>query len=252
MSKTVQMSSAERSLGSLIPGADRSTVGAASLVQGVYGHRGNLELVVRDSVDGLWVFWFNANLPGDPETDPEVPAGHWSVGLRFARDARYTQAAIFQGVRGPNHLEVLALDDAGTLQSWYWSPEWAFRRRAENPASEVAAFSAAQQDDGALLIDLTERDGTLRLVVAGPNEYPSRTWAPVDRSTDLGATLAELLVPEPSIPPDVQLRTVGIYDIQSGTARSSISTRDGGSTELIWRGTDGGMRHLRLPLHSET
>ncbi|MGO7984214.1 hypothetical protein ACC691_41005, partial [Rhizobium johnstonii] len=50
----------------VVVGAERPTSGAVSLAQGVYGARGNLELVACDSTDGLWVFWFNSDLDSDP------------------------------------------------------------------------------------------------------------------------------------------------------------------------------------------
>ena len=121
------------------------TRGAVSLVQGAYGRRGNLELVACDRTDGLWVFWFNADLPTDPCDTPDVPAGTWSRGLPFATGARYAQAAILQSTLGPDHLEVLALRADGTLESWYWSPGPGFQRRATDVATLAFAPFVAPQ-----------------------------------------------------------------------------------------------------------
>ena len=147
MSKNKQMHSQNIT----IVGPDRLTSGAVSLTQGVYGPQGNLELLACDAADGLWVFWFNADRADDPLTTPDVPPGSWSAGLSFAAGTRYLDAQIVQSTLGPDHLEVDALTDTGSLESWYWSPGPGFQRRAGVVAERVRAFR------------LTHRDGELEV-----------------------------------------------------------------------------------------
>ncbi len=132
-----------RASDAVIVGPDRPTAGAVSLIQGVYGARGNLELVACDVEDGLWVFWFNADLDTDPPADSDVPPGSWSAGLAFAAGRRYRQAQILQSVLGPDHLELVALTADGVLESWYWSPAPGFQRR--DPAVAVGVSASARR-----------------------------------------------------------------------------------------------------------
>lgn len=210
-----------------------ATTGAVSLVQGVYGARGNLELVACDAADGLWVFWFNANVDGDPDDSPEVPRGTWSAGLRFAGGSRYRDAQIVQSTLGPDHLEVLALDAGGTLQSWYWSPGPGFQRRVTDAATDVARFHLVHVR-GELRVTVTDESGKTRHLASTPAGYPERGWAEAPDG--------------PGSMPDATDALVGAgvpaSDILPGTARSSRSRRRGGTTEFTWRGTDGGIRHL--------
>ena len=83
MSKNKQMLSEKI----IIVGSERATAGPVGLAQGVYGARGNLELVACDAHDGLWVFWFNADhedhefvLPGDEWGE------HWCTEIDTAAD----------------------------------------------------------------------------------------------------------------------------------------------------------------------
>jgi hypothetical protein len=209
----------------LTVGASRATAGAVSLAQGVYGARGNLELVACDATDGLWVFWFNANLDGDPIEAPDVPPGSWSAGLHFASGHRYVDAQIVQSTLGPDHLEVLALADDGVLQSWYWSPGPGFQRRATDAATGVTVFH------------LVHADGTLRVtaddrhLVSTPDDYPDREWT--DAPSGPGAV--------PEVAPPARVAASGV---ELGTVRIARSNRLGGTTEYTWRDRSGRIRHL--------
>jgi hypothetical protein len=216
-------------------GAQHGTAGPVSLAQGVYGARGNLELVACDAVDGLWVFWFNADHADDPLDTPDVPPGHWSAGLAFAAGRRYVDAQIVQSALGPDHLEVLALTDGGVLESWYWSPGPGFQRRAADAAASVRRFRLTHRD-GVLQAHLERRDGTGAVIESGVEDYPDREWRAVDRIPVIGDAQAAAL-----------LHARGISDVVEGTARAAHSTRDGGTTELTWRDLGGSIRHLGIP-----
>lgn len=160
MSKNVQMDA-------ITLGAARPTAGRPSVTQGRYGARGNLELLVPDAVDGLWVFWFNADLPGDPDAAGDVPTGTWSAGLHFAAGTRYLEAQVLQSPLPHGHLEVVALTADGVLEAWWWSAGPGFQRRVADLAAGitdgVAAFDAAisTRDGGTLELVVRTRDGAL-------------------------------------------------------------------------------------------
>ncbi len=212
------------------------TTGPASLVQGVYGARGNLELVACDDTDGLWVFWFNSDLPDDPGEAPDVQTGSWSSGLAFAQGARYRQAQILQSTVGPDHLEVLALRDDGVLESWYWSPGLGFQRRPNAVADGVGRFTA-RHHDGRITVTMTD-GGTERALTSGTQGYPERAWAVAQTGPviDDGSEAAAVL------------RAAGIApaDVAEGSARAARSDRDGGRIELTWRDSDDRLRHLAI------
>lgn len=214
-------------------GGNRPIAGRVSLAQGIYGTRGNLELVACDATDGLWVFWFNADSADDPLDTPDVPPGHWSAGLAFASGSRYRDAQIVQSTLGPDHLEVLALTDAGVLESWYWSPGPGFQRRGTDAAVSVRRFRLAHRD-GVLIADVEREDETTAVLTSGGEYYPRRIWT---------ATEGPAVVDDPSA--EEMLRAHGIREAVEGTARAARSTRDGGTTELTWRDR-GGIRHLGI------
>ena len=215
-------------------GGTRPIAGRVSLAQGVYGARGNLELVACDATDGLWVFWFNADSADDPLDTPDVPPGHWSAGLAFASGSRYRDAQIVQSTLGPDHLEVLALTDAGALESWYWSPGPGFQRRGTDAAASVRRFRLAHRD-GTLTVDIEREDETTAVLASGTEYYPLRIWAVSD---------GDAVLDDPNA--DEMLRAHGIRDVVEGTARTARSTRDGGTTELTWRDRRGGIRHVGI------
>lgn len=216
-----------------VVGPKTHTSGAVSLAQGVYGARGNLELVACDASDGLWVFWFNADLDTDPLATPDVPPGAWSAGLAFASGARYVDAQILQSALGPDHLEVLALTGAGVLESWFWSPGPGFQRRATDAAAGVVRFVAAHED-GALRVTVAGGGGTVRHVVSTPTGYPARDWHPAEAGPSLDVDATEFVL----------AAGVAIERIAPGTARAATSTRNGGTSELTWRDAGGDIRHL--------
>ncbi|MFF2486045.1 hypothetical protein ACFVSU_06575 [Microbacterium sp. NPDC058062] len=221
-------------------GPDIATSGPVSLAQGVYGARGNLELVACDAADGLWVFWFNADLDTDPLETPDVPPRRWSAGLRFAGGHRFVDALIVQSTLGPDHLEVLALDEHGVLQSWYWSPGPGFQRRVTDAATAVVRFAAAH-DGGTLRLTVEDSAESVIHVVSPPRGYPARGWFPAASgpALDDGASSVQAIV----------AAGVPAEDIQPGTARSAVSTCGGGTLELTWRDAAGSIRHLGVPQH---
>ena len=226
------------SLRSVIVGAERPTRGPASLAQGVYGARGNLELVACDAQDGLWVFWFNADWPSDPPAAPDVPPGTWSAGLHFAAGRSYTDAVILQSTLGPDHLEVLALGQDGVLESWYWSPGPGFQRRAGDVASSVSDF-VAEHDSGTVWVSVEHGDGSVEHAVSDAAGYPDRIWRRSAGGPLLGTDLgARTLLRAAGVPAD---------DVAVGTARQHRSTRNGGTIELTWRDAAGALRHLGIP-----
>lgn len=213
-------------------GAEHATAGPACLVQGAYGSCGNLELVACDATDGLWVFWFNADDADAPLQAPDVPPGQWSTGLAFAAGRRYVDAQIVQSTFGPNHLEVVALTDDGTLESWYWSPGPGFQRRDCEVATAVRRF-LLEHHDGILRVVIDRHDGVAAVATSGVDEYPDRVWreAPLEEFPDDDRAAR-------------MLSARGIVDVLDGTARRASSTRDGGMIEFTWRDTQGRIRHL--------
>lgn len=232
MSKNAQMLSPHP----VVIAADRRTRGPASIAQGVYGRRGNLELLACDAEDGLWVFWFNADLDTDPVDAPDVPPGTWSNGLRFATGIRYLDAVILQSVLGPDHLEVLALTDEGELESWFWSPGPGFQRREGIVAAAVHRFVA--EIEGGVISVTADADGRERHLRSDAEDYPRRTWA--DASDG------------PAIEDDEHARRMlaqaGITQVGADTVRSTASTRCGGTDEIVWRDAAGELRHVGVPL----
>lgn len=231
MSKNNQMLSREP----FLVGPDRPTAGAVSLTQGVYGARGNLELVACDRSDGLWVFWFNADLDTDPLETPDVPPGSWSAGLPFARGHRYLDSLILQSTLGPDHLEVLALAEDGVLESWYWSPGPGFQRRSTDATADVTRFGASHRE-GTLGVTVVDAAGAISHRVSPPDGYPSRAWLPAQDG--------------PGLPDDATTAVVaaGVAPgaLEPGTARAAASLRNGGTTELTWRDRSGGIMHLGI------
>lgn len=232
MSKNGQMLSSH----SVVVGPSRATAGPVGLVQGVYGARGNLELVACDAADGVWVFWFNSDLDTDPLETPDVPPGSWSEGLHFAAGTRYVDAQILQSTLGPSHLEVLALAADGVLQSWYWSPGPGFQRRTTDAATAVVRFGASHAD-GALHVTIEDVDGAVRHVMSSPDGYPARGWVAASDGPALPADATEAVV----------AAGVDRRGVVAGTARAAVSRRDGGAIELTWRDAAGDIRHLAVP-----
>jgi hypothetical protein len=150
--------------------------GSPGLVQGRYGARGNLELVVPDPHDGLWVFWHN-NDPEAPGTEPAPgpPPGCWSGGLHFAGGHRYTSATIIQSIHGPDHLELLA--GTGTaVHRLRWSPEQAFTHEGTLPVHSAGTPALAESEDGTLHAAALLPNGGVARLIALPRAYPKLAY----------------------------------------------------------------------------
>ncbi|WP_426517414.1 hypothetical protein ACPPVQ_00230 [Diaminobutyricibacter sp. McL0618] len=225
-------------------GVEHPTYGAPSLVQGVYGARGNLELAACDVTDGLWVFWYNSDLADDSLEPSDVGPGAWSAGLRFAMGQRYMDAVILQGTLGPDDLEVLALDANAVLQSWYWSAPHGFQRRTTDAATDVASF-AAEHDEGTLTVQVETRHGAHHLAVSGPSPYPERQWQ--QRPGERGRNARATTTPDAAVCAVLTASGISIPEVAPGTIRAADSNRCGGTTELTWRDAAGRIRHLGVP-----
>lgn len=235
MSKNEHMRAAEQT-----PAHHLDTRGAASITQGAYGDHGNLELIVADARDGLWVLWCNADPAGSApvETaDGEVAPGEWSRGMRFAEGTRWQAVEIVQSIAGPDHLEVLALDDDGTVWSWFWSPGPGFQRR-QGVVTKGASAIALAHEDGVLTATASLAGGAVRHLRADASEHPHRDW--VEAGDGPGLVHEEALA---------ALAAAGVAreSVTPGTARRARSTRFGGADELVWRDTHGTLRHLTRP-----
>ncbi|MGW2339537.1 hypothetical protein [Streptomyces sp. NPDC001661] len=155
------------------PPASRGGIG---LAQGRYGVRGNLELVLCDERDGLWVLWFNC----DPrQTAPEPggpPPGEWSGALRFAAGRRYDEVGVLQSRHGPHHLELIAR--AGdTPHRLRWSPEAAFTTEQPPPGAPARTVVSAETANGTLWSGALGTDGRPCLLRADTTSYPHLTWS---------------------------------------------------------------------------
>ncbi|MDN4599369.1 hypothetical protein ACF1AJ_19100 [Leifsonia sp. NPDC014704] len=214
------------------------TAGGATVAQGVYGARGNLELIACDQKDGLWVFWFNADRESDPPAAPDVPPGTWSSGLAFAHGVGYRDAWIAQSPLGPDHLEALALRADGVLESWYWSPRAGFQRRPGPVATAASSFRAVHHD-GSVLLELTDEGGRTRHLLSTPNGYPARSWRETRSAFAAADPAADLAL---LISAGVDPAAVAV-----DTLRSAPSTRAGGTVEVIWRDPSGRLHHLGVP-----
>ncbi|MEU2657287.1 hypothetical protein ABZ615_18415 [Streptomyces sp. NPDC007325] len=151
-------------------------LGSPGFAQGLYGTRGNLELVVPDPHDGLWVFWHN-NDPEGSGTDPVPgpPPGCWSGGLHFAAGRRYTSAAVIQSVHGPDHLELLAGDGNG-VHRLRWSPEHAFTYEGMLPVRPAGPPALAEGRDGVPHAAVPLTDGGVARLTARTGSYPELGW----------------------------------------------------------------------------
>ncbi|MEV8313519.1 hypothetical protein AB0Q95_05035 [Streptomyces sp. NPDC059900] len=169
----VPPSSSPRPLRTAPPPASRGGIG---LAQGCYGLRGNLELVLCDEQDGLWVLWFNSD-PQDTAPEPGgPPPGEWSGALRFATGRRYDEVGVLQSRHGPHHLELLtrSSDSAYRLR---WSPEQAFTAEQPPPSTPARAVGTAETENGTLWTGILTEDGRPRLLRADTTAYPRLTWA---------------------------------------------------------------------------
>ncbi|MFD8568753.1 hypothetical protein [Streptomyces sp. NPDC059639] len=150
--------------------------GGIGLAQGRYGVRGNLELVLCDEQDGLWVLWFNSD-PQDTAPEPGgPPPGEWSGGLRFAAGRRYDEVGVVQSRHGPHHLELVARsgDSSHRLR---WSPEAAFTTEPPPPSGPAGAVPLTETAHGALWTGVLGTDGEPRVLRADTSAYPHLAWS---------------------------------------------------------------------------
>ncbi|MEU6844413.1 hypothetical protein ABZ930_21335 [Streptomyces sp. NPDC046716] len=150
--------------------------GGIGLAQGRYGVRGNLELVLCDDQDGLWVLWFNGD-PQDIAPEPGgPPPGEWSGALRFAPGHRYDEVGVLQSRHGPHHLELVARC-GDTPHRLRWSPEAAFTTEPSPPSGPARAVTSAETTNGALWTGVLGTDGEPRVLRADPTAYPHLAWS---------------------------------------------------------------------------
>ncbi|MFB8419662.1 hypothetical protein ACFC63_29570 [Streptomyces albidoflavus] len=153
--------------------------GGIGLAQGRYGARGNLELVLCDEDEGLWVLWHNTDPESTPTPDGAPPPGEWSGGLHFAAGRRYDEVRVLQSRNGPDHLELLA-GSGRTAHRLRWSPEAAFTAEASPEGRPLPCVALAETDDGALWTVLSPASGTgpAELYRADPARHPELDWSP--------------------------------------------------------------------------
>lgn len=258
--------SSPRTLRTAPPPASRGGVG---LAQGRYGIRGNLELVLCDEQDGLWVLWFNS----DPQqTSPEPggpPPGEWSGALRFATGRRYDEVAVLQSRHGPHHLELIARSDA-TTHRLRWSPEAEFTTEQPPPFPPVRAVDTAESANGTLWAGVLTRDGEPRLLRADTTAFPRLTWSDATPAQELPAdgrwtTIALVPVAHAQHPAVVLvgdreglcLSPTGATHPLPASAAVAAVPADGGSRMYLWSeeaglsvlapGSTGAVRRLPLP-----
>ena len=246
--------------------------GAPGLTQGAYGERGNLELVVPDADDGLWVFWFNndhsiGNLGAQP--------GGWSGGLRFACGTRYDGAAIVQSRHGPNWLEVVAVG-VGVARRYTWRPESGFSETGQ-PWHAVGTPSAIETDDGILHVATNSSADGIELRTSRGSIYQQSVsgnvqglallldgrlvWSDDDgfhRGTEIGGAARQKLA---SAGDDVAWIEDGRVVLERGPDLALVgaalsfalatSRTDRDRLEVVVRG-EGGLWHARLDLESRS
>lgn len=216
------------------------STGPAAVAQGVYGQRGNLELLVAHAIDGLVVHWFNSDPPGSEPVSGVAP-GSWSAGLQFAHGTRYRAAQIAQSPLGPDHLEAIALTATGALEHWTWSPGPGFVTHG-TLARAVVDAELSVSADGALRIEvLTVEDERLTLD-ASPEGYPMRTWSTSAASGAVRNVDAALTL--------VRAASIPLPGTEPRDLRVARSTRDGGTLEITWRDDEGYLVHAAAPLPS--
>ncbi|MFF7331853.1 hypothetical protein [Streptomyces sp. NPDC008150] len=243
--------------------------GGIALAQGRYGLRGNVELLLCDASDGLWVLWFNSDPPGTEPEPSGPPPGEWSGALRFGTGRRYDDVQIVQSRHGPHHLEVYAR--SGThLHRLRWSPEAAFTTEDPPPAGTVTTATAAETTDGTPWIAHLGTDRQARLLRADPSGHPRLAWSapPGDASRlPAGNWHTVLLTPLPGSP----VPGVGLLGADGGTyvgpagdshrlppARTgAVATAHDGPRFYLWTGgtaldvvhpgASGADRRLELP-----
>ena len=147
--------------------------GRPGLTQGVYGDRGNFELVAPAEGGGIWVFWFNADLV-DRRSGP--PPGSWSGGLHFAGTRRVRTVAITQVPQGPDFLEIMALSDAGA-ERYYWTPADGFIDAGILiPYARAVSALTVDADGSSFRLAAVSPAGEALRLTAQTTSYPHLDW----------------------------------------------------------------------------
>jgi hypothetical protein len=209
--------------------------GAPGLTQGAYGDRGNLELVAPGAAGGLWVFWFNAD-----EVDHHQGAvrGCWSGGLHFFAGRDVTLARITQVSAGPNFLEVVALTASGDLHRLYWTPSDGFVEAGVIVSGARGAAAIVQTAD-TLGVSVLLADGSLRLLKARLDDYPSLAWSeplPAPESAALAVRTDVAVVGDLVLGLD-------LVDVPVRAITAAATTLDGGRIDVVLADDDG-LLHL--------
>ncbi|MYT69170.1 MULTISPECIES: hypothetical protein [unclassified Streptomyces] len=243
--------------------------GGIGLAQGRYGVRGNLELVLCDDQDGLWVLWFNSDPRGTAPEPGGPPPGDWSGGLRFAAGRRYDEVGVLQSRHGPHHLELVARsgDSSHRLR---WSPEAAFTTEPPPPSGPARAVVAAETADGTLWTGVLGTDGEPRVLRADPSAYPHLAWSDDSPAhallTDSRWTAIALVAVRDGARPGIVLAgdreglylspTGDTHPIPAGTVAAAVAGdvdpriyvwSEGPWLEVVTPGRPGRARRLQLP-----
>lgn len=212
-----------RDLRTAAPPVSRGGIG---FTQGRYGLRGNLELMLCDERDGLWVLWFNNDTAGTAAEPGGPPPGEWSGALRFATGRRYDQVHVVQSRNGPHHLEVLARS-GGAPHRLRWSPEAAFTDEEPPPGAPARAVTVTETSDGTVWAGVLGEDGRARLLRADTTAYPRLAWSEVPPATPP--------------PPEGHWTTTVLLPVR-GTSRPGIGLL--GPDDGVYLGPEGGIHPL--------
>ncbi|MER5950377.1 hypothetical protein ABT127_30475 [Streptomyces sp. NPDC001904] len=231
--------------------------------------RGNLELVLCDEQDGLWVHWFNSDPQGTAPEPGGPPPGEWSGGLRFATGRRYDEVGVVQSRHGPHHLELVARsgDASHRLR---WSPEAAFTTEPPPPSGPARGVVAAETTNGVLWTGVLGTSGEPRVLRADTSDYPHLTWSDDTPAHallhDSRWTAMALVAVRDGARPGIVLagHREGLYlsptgethPIPAGTVAAAVADDDGARVyvgaegpwlEVVTPGRAGGARRLPLP-----
>lgn len=134
-----------------------AATGTPGTVQGGYGSRGNLELLIPAPDGGVTVCWFNSDRPEGPVVEPSIPAATWSAGLHVPAGP-CAAAAVVQTTAGPDFVEVVTSGPEG-LSRWTWSPGPGFEPTGRWPGAAGLPY-VAETPAGLVLGQATGRTVT--------------------------------------------------------------------------------------------